>query len=81
MDWILDHAVGVAQFAAIAVSVLSFALFLRTELAALRSDVNQMMESLKQLNTILTQIAVQDARINMMEKNIDELRHGQGFIK
>lgn len=67
--------------------VISFVVYLRTELTQLKSDVSQikehqrvLMDNLKQLNTVLTQIAVQDARLNMVEKDIDELRHGKGFV-
>lgn len=38
-------------------------------------------EAFAQLGKILTQVAVQDSRIGMMEKNLDEIRHGKGFIK
>lgn len=68
--------------------VFSFILYLKSEITSLRSDVTQikehqkmLMEAITQLNVILTKIAVQEARLNMIEKDIDELRHGQGFIK
>jgi hypothetical protein len=66
---------------------IGFLLYIKTELTQLRSDVAQirehqkmLMDAIKQLNNILTQIAVQDARLNMIEKDIDELRHGRGLI-
>lgn len=88
MDWLLEHASALLQAASILSGIIGAFLWLRVELVNLRGDINQikehqktLMESLKQLNNILTQIAVQDARINMIEKDIDELRHGQGYIK
>lgn len=87
MDWFLEHASALMQAASILAGVIGAFFWLRSELINLRGDINQikehqktLMESLKQLNNILTQIAVQDARINMIEKDIDELRHGQGYI-
>ncbi len=66
---------------------ISFVVYIRNELTMLRADVTQikdhqrlLMDAIKQLNTILTQIAVQEARLNMIEKDIDELRHGHGWI-
>jgi hypothetical protein len=38
-------------------------------------------DALVQLSTILTKLAVQDTRLAMVDKSIDELRHGQGYIK
>jgi len=87
MDWVLEHLTALYQIGLAIIGVFGFAVFVRAELLSLRSDIAQikesqrmLMEGLKQLNTILTQIAVQDARINMIEKDIDELRHHKGFI-
>lgn len=38
-------------------------------------------EAFAQLGKILTQVAVQDTRLSMMEKALDEIRHGKGFIE
>lgn len=87
MDWVFEHFNSIMQGASIAAGVIGFFLYMRVQLLQLVNDVHQikeqqklLMESLKQLNNILTQIAVQDARINMIEKDIDELRHNKGFI-
>ena len=67
--------------------IVSFIVYLRTELSQLRVDVTQikehqkmLMDSVQQLNAILTKIAVQETRLNMIEKDIDEIRHGKGFV-
>jgi len=39
-----------------------------------------LMDSVQQLNAILTKIAVQETRLNMIEKDIDEIRHGKGLV-
>lgn len=60
---------------------------LRSDLRALKLNMEflqkrqeSMSEAFSQLGSILTQVAVQDNRLQMMEKSVDELRHGQGFI-
>lgn len=79
---------NIIKATAIVGGVISFLVYVRTELRQLRADVTQikehqkmLMDAIHQLNHILTKIAVQEARLNMIEKDIDELRHGQGFIK
>lgn len=42
-------------------------------LEALENDV-------KALNKVITEVAVQQARINNIERDLRELRHGEGFI-
>jgi hypothetical protein len=37
-------------------------------------------EAFTQLGTVLTKVAVQDERMNAMAKQIEEMRHGQGFV-
>lgn len=87
MDWVLNNMNAIAQGLSVLAGVIGFVVWIRSELIGLRSDISQikdhqkvLMESLKQLNIILTQIAVQDTRLNMLEKDIDELRHRKGFI-
>ncbi len=47
----------------------------------LRESVKVLNEAFRQMGDILTKVAVQDNRLTMMDKYIDELRHGRGFIK
>ena len=86
-DLVVRYGDFLLKLAIAAGSVFAFISYIRTEITSLRSDVTQikehqklLMESIKQLNTVLTQIAVQDARLNMIEKDIDELRHRRGFV-
>lgn len=51
------------------------------DLKRLEQGLIVLNEAFTQLGKILTQVAVQDNRIIMLEKYIDELRHGQGFVK
>lgn len=62
-------------------------LSMRADISVLRSDIghiekrqDSLNDAFKQLGTILTEVAVQDNRLNMVERNIEEFRHGKGFI-
>lgn len=70
------------------VAALSFFFALRSDIISLKTDINHIKENQKglaeaftQLGNILTKVAVQDARLQMMEKKIDELSHGQGYVE
>lgn len=61
---------------------------MKGDITIVKHDVHYLQEGLKalteaftQLGKVLTQVAVQDNRINMIEKRLDELAHGSGFIK
>lgn len=88
MDWLFQNLDTVVKFAALAMAALGFFLGLRSELTGIRSDINYIKENQKalseaftQLGNILTKVAVQDVRLSMMEKKLDEMAHGQGFVK
>jgi hypothetical protein len=51
------------------------------DLHYLQESHKSLTEAFKQLGKILTQVAVQDNRINSMEKRLDEFAHGKGLIK
>lgn len=53
---------------------------IRHDLGNLKQRQNDLNEAFTQLGKILTQVAVQDQRIVAIEKTVDELRHGQGFV-
>lgn len=47
----------------------------------IRQRMDTMNEAFAALSKTLNQVAVQDSRIQMLEKMVDELRHGEGFIR
>lgn len=53
---------------------------LRKDLSYIQKSQESLSEAFKQLGTILTQVAVQDTRLSMIEKRVDELAHGEGLI-
>lgn len=88
LDWLIVNLSAVLQIIVMASTVMAVFFGMRAEVRVLRHDVrhiektlDNLSESIGNLGKALTQIAVQDARIAMIEKDIDELRHGQGFVK
>jgi hypothetical protein len=83
----LSAALQIAQVAAYVVGAAIFVLMLRADIRVLRHDMASMKlrqdalnEAFTSLTTILTQVAVQDNRINRIESDVSELRHGDGYI-
>ena len=85
-DWTINLGVliqGISFFAL----ALGFLYKMNMDNRLIKVDINYLKKSndalkdaFTQLGTILTQVAVQDARISMIEKNVDDLRHGRGFV-
>lgn len=53
----------------------------KNDIRYLQKSQEALTEAFSQLGKILTAVAVQDTRINMVEKKIDELAHGKGYIE
>lgn len=82
------------QIVVIVMGGVSVFFALRSDVRVIRHDMNNLRErqdalseAFKQLGDILAKVAVQDERligwerrIQSVERTIDELRHGQGFI-
>lgn len=61
---------------------------MKGDITVVKHDIHYLQQSHKalteaftQLGKVLTQVAVQDSRINMVDKRLDELAHGQGFVR
>ena len=60
---------------------------IRTDISVIKNNIyhlektqETLTEAFSQLGKILTSVAVQDTRIAMVEKKIDELAHGEGIV-
>jgi len=69
-------------------SVMAFIWTMKTDIIIIKSDVSYLQksqavltEAFSQFGRVLTTIAVQDSRITMTEKKIDEMSHGKGFVE
>lgn len=87
---IIDYSVSLGNILTILVvvgSVMTFIWSMKGDINIVKNDINYLQDSQKalaeafsQLGTILTSVAVQDARITMVEKRVDELAHGHGYV-
>lgn len=75
------------QTITIVCTVASLYWAVRSDVKILKHDIENLRDGQKSLviafehmGKVLTQVAVQDTRISMIEKDIDELRHGQGLV-
>ncbi len=78
---------SVVKIIIITFGAFGFYYALRNDISSLKKDMDHIKESqrllseaFKQLSGILTQIAVQDVRLSMIDKRLDEMTHGRGFI-
>ena len=53
---------------------------MKADMAHLKTTVNTLTSAFDRLGSVLTQVAVQDTRLINLEKRLDELAHGRGFI-
>lgn len=68
-------------------AVITFVWTMKSDIGIVKNDVKYLQESQKalaeafsQLGRMLTAVAVQDTRITMIEKKLDELAHGHGYV-
>lgn len=54
---------------------------LKHDFDAVKKSMGILSDSVKGISEILTKVAVQEERLLNLSKDIDELRHGKGFIK
>ena len=86
IDWTLNVG-SIIQLAVLVVGGVAAFFAVRTDVRVIRHDVGNLKqrqddlnEAFTQLGTILTRVAVQDERLVSIERRVDELRHGQGFV-
>ena len=87
---IIDYSISIGNLLTIVTviaSTLGFVYNMKGDIKLVQNDLGHLEESQKalaeaftQLGRILTAVAVQDTRIGMVEKKMDELAHGQGFV-
>jgi hypothetical protein len=87
MQFLIDNFDSIVKVAILSFGAFGFFLALRNDIISLKGDIGHIKENQKalaeaftQLGNILTKVAVQDVRLQMMEKRIDELSHGKGYV-
>ena len=53
----------------------------KSDMKHLKETVSTLSSAFDKLGSVLTQVAVQGERLNSMEKRMDELAHGRGFVQ
>jgi hypothetical protein len=43
-------------------------------------EISELKTEVKKVGDVITAMAVHNERLNMLQKDIDELRHGRGFV-
>jgi len=66
---------------ALVVGGFGFLWAMRSDLRMLSKDVRLHSEKIEKLEAIVTKQAVQDQRLNDLDRRIEELRHGRGFVQ
>ncbi len=80
----LDYTITVGniiEIATIAGGGIWILIKLNNSVAILKTDVDKMQREIIKIGDVLTQLAVTKTRLDNMETDIRELRHGEGFIK
>jgi hypothetical protein len=87
----IDYTISIGNIGTILIvvgSTMAVLYNMKGDITIVKHDLRYLQESQKalteaftQLGRVLTQVAVQDNRINMLEKRLDELSHGHGFVE
>lgn len=87
LDWTLNIS-NLIQIVLIMSACFAMFMGMKNDIKVLRVDLVNMREHLKslqdafsQLSSVLVQVAVQDTRLTMLDKRINELSHGHGYVK
>lgn len=88
---IIEYTVSIGNILtilAVVGSVMALFFSMKGDITIVKHDIHYLQQSHKtltevfsQLGKVLTQVAVQDQRMSMFEKRLDELAHGKGIIR
>ena len=79
IDWTLNVGTLIQVIVLCGGGLLLFA-NLQNKVSNLAINIALMKDDLKALNQVITSMAVYDIRIQNIEQDIRELRHGDGFV-
>lgn len=88
---VIDYTISVSNIITVLCvtgSVMGLLYTMKGDIMIVKHDLHYLQESHKtlteafrQLGRVLTQVAVQDQRVSSIEKRVDEMAHGHGFVK
>lgn len=86
IDWTVSvgNMLQVAAFLVVGVgaffAVRSDIRVLRHDLKNVQQQQDALSDTMNHVSATLTTVAVQDERISQLSRQVDEMRHGQGFV-
>ncbi len=87
IDWTVS-VVSLAQIVGIGIGGIAFLMTMKNTVTNIKNDVSAIQFEIKKMGEILTKMAVAetridncDTRLTNIERDVRELRHGQGFIR
>lgn len=72
---------NIIEISVIACGGLITIITLKNRIADITTDLVDMKQELRKVGEVLIQMAVTDQRVTNLEKDVRELRHGDGFIR
>lgn len=72
---------NVVEISVIACGGIITVVTLKNRILDITTDIVDMKEELKKVGQVLIQMAVTDQRVTNLERDVRELRHGDGFIR
>lgn len=79
VDWSISIG-SIVQIIVMAFGGLTVLIAIRFDVARLKGDVVDMKAEIKKVGDVLVAMAVQGEQIATLQKQVDELRHGRGFV-
>lgn len=81
---VVDYTITVGnliEIGSIVLGGLMVLVTLRSTVADLQTDVGDMKKEIKKVGDVLVQMAVTSTRLDNVEQDIRDLKHGRGFIQ
>jgi hypothetical protein len=78
---IVDYTITIGNIIEIASIVGGGLISLKNTVGNLKEDVAAMHTEIKQIGKVLIQMAVTNTRLDNVEQEIRDLKHGRGFIR
>lgn len=79
IDWSISLG-SILQILVMGFGGLVVLIAMRLDVSRLKADVVDMKSELKKVGDVLVAMAVQGEQINTLQRHVDELRHGKGFV-
>ena len=72
---------NIIEVSVIAIGGLAGLITMRSTVINLKNDMTDMKQEIKKVGEVLVKMAVHSARLDNVEQDIRDLKHGRGFIQ